>query len=385
MSAAHSDVLVVGGGLVGCAAALHLRGLGARVTVVEKNQLGAAASGVNFGGVRRNGRKLAELGLAARALGIWKRLPDLVGSACEYEATGNIKVGRSEEDMVQLAAHAEAQAAYGVEVEMLSRNALLDRFPWLGPNAVGAAWCPGDGQANPRLVGPAFARAARAAGAVLIEHDGALHVARDGGGGFVVETESGRSLRAGALINASGAWGGRLAARFGEAVEIWPMEPQMAVTEPAPYFMEPVIAVVGGDVYARQIPRGNVIFGGRSGTADLDLGFGKVDAEESLCTLARTVDLVPRIADLAVIRFWSGVEGCTPDHLPVLCPSRTAPGLVHAFGFSGHGFCLGPASGAVAAELALDGRTGTPIEGFGVDRFGAPEAPATGESAGLSG
>ena len=375
MSAAHSDVLVVGGGLVGCAAALHLRGLGARVTVVEKNQLGAAASGVNFGGVRRNGRKLAELGLAARALGVWKRLPELVGSGCEYAVTGNIKVGRSEEDIVQLAAHAEAQAACGVEVEILSRNALLDRFPWLGPNAVGAAWCPGDGQANPRLVGPAFARAARAAGAVLIEHDGARHVARDGGGGFVVETESGRSLRAGGLINSAGAWGGRLAAQFGEPVEIWPMEPQMVVTEPAPYFMEPVIAVVGGDVYARQIPRGNVIFGGRSGTADLDLGFGKVDAEESMTTLARTVDLVPRIADLAVIRFWSGVEGCTPDHLPVLCPSRTTPGLVHAFGFSGHGFCLGPASGAVAAELALDGRTKTPIEGLDIARFDPP-APA---------
>ncbi len=376
MSAVEADVVIVGGGLVGCAAALRLRERGASVAVVEKNQLGAAASGVNFGGVRRNGRKLAELGIAARALGIWKRLPELVGSDCEYAITGNIKVARSEEHMVQIAAHAEAQAGYGVEVEMLSRNALLDRYPWLGPSAIGAAFCPSDGQANPRLVGPAFARAARAAGAELFELDGAAHVERDGNG-FVVETESGRTLRGGALINSAGAWGGRLSARFGEPVEIWPMEPQMVVTEPAPYFMEPVLAVVGGDVYARQIPRGNVIFGGRSGTADLDVGFGKVHAEESLTTLARTIDIIPCVADLAVIRFWSGVEGCTPDHLPVLCPSRTTPGLVHAFGFSGHGFCLGPASGAVAAELALDGRTETPIEGLDLSRFDTAEQPAS--------
>ena len=375
MSALQADVVIVGGGLVGCAAALRLRERGASVAVVEKNQLGAAASGVNFGGVRRNGRKLAELPIAARALAVWKRLPELVGSDCEYEITGNIKVARSEKDLGQIAAHAEAQADYGVEVQMLGRNALRDRYPWLGPSAVGAAYCPSDGQANPRLVGPAFARAARAAGAELIELDGAKHVERDGNG-FMVETESGRTLRGSALINSSGAWGARLAARFGEQVEIWPMEPQMIVTEPAPYFMVPVLAVVGGDVYARQIPRGNVIFGGRSGTADLDVGFAKVNAEESLTTLARTIEIIPRIAELSVIRFWSGVEGCTPDHLPVLCPSRTTPGLVHAFGFSGHGFCLGPASGAVAAELALDGRTETPIEGFDIGRFAEAQPEA---------
>ena len=114
MSESRTDVVIVGGGLVGCAAALHLRERGASVAVVEKNQLGAAASGVNFGGVRRNGRKLAELPIAARAIAIWKRLPELVGSDCEYETTGNIKVARNDEDMDQIAAHAEAQGPYGV-------------------------------------------------------------------------------------------------------------------------------------------------------------------------------------------------------------------------------------------------------------------------------
>jgi sarcosine oxidase subunit beta len=64
-----------------------------------------------------------------------------------------------------------------------------------------------------------------------------------------------------------------------------------------------------------------------------------------------------------------------PDVLPVIGPSRTRPGLIHAFGFSGHGFALGPAVGAVLAELVLDGRTGTPLEGFDICRFAGQDAP----------
>ena len=133
MSDSRTDVVIVGGGLVGCAAALRLRERGASVAVVEKNQLGAAASGVNFGGVRRNGRKLAELPIAARAIAIWKRLPELVGSDCEYAITGNIKVARSDEDMDQIAAHAEAQGPYGVEVQMLGRKHAARPLPLARP------------------------------------------------------------------------------------------------------------------------------------------------------------------------------------------------------------------------------------------------------------
>lgn len=368
MTRLETEVLIIGGGIVGCSTALHLRQRGVPVLLLERNQIGATASGVNFGGVRRNGRALAELPLAARAIDIWKRLPELVGNDCEYTMSGHLKVARCEEDMVTMAAHAVAQAEFGLEVEMLNRNALLDRYPWFGEGAYGAAWCASDGQANPRLLGPSFGRAARASGATLIEHDPVRRVAREGEG-FVAETESGRTIRARIVVNASGAWGGRFSGMFGEPVELWPMQPQMMVTEPVAQFMDPALGVVGGDVYARQIPRGNIIFGGRSSTADLDLGFAKADPEEGLTTMARMRAIIPRTATVNVIRFWSGIEGCTPDHLPVLGPSETTPGLIHAFGFSGHGFCLGPGVGAVVAELAADGATSTSIDAFDVRRF----------------
>ena len=87
---------------------------------------------------------------------------------------------------------------------------------------------------------------------------------------------------------------------------------------------------------------------------------------QNLATAAR---LFPNLRNARLVRSWAGIEGMTKDDLPVLGASATTPGLVHAFGFSGHGFCLGPASGAVAAELALDGRATTPLDGMEISRF----------------
>jgi sarcosine oxidase subunit beta len=79
--------------------------------------------------------------------------------------------------------------------------------------------------------------------------------------------------------------------------------------------------------------------------------------------------LVPGLRGAQLLRTWSGVEGYLSDMLPVLGPSAGVPGLLHGFGFSGHGFQLGPGVGAVLAELAATGATSTPIDAFGIERF----------------
>ena len=82
---------------------------------------------------------------------------------------------------------------------------------------------------------------------------------------------------------------------------------------------------------------------------------------------------MPRLRHAQTIRTWTGIEGVMPDGIPVVGPSRTTPGLLHAFGFSGHGFQLGPAVGAVLSELILDGETPTPITAFDIGRFASPK------------
>ena len=81
------------------------------------------------------------------------------------------------------------------------------------------------------------------------------------------------------------------------------------------------------------------------------------------------IGFIPAVAHLAVIRSWSGIDGSMPDDRPVLGPSPSVPGLFHAFGFSGHGFQLGPAVGEVLADLVLAGHTETDISGLSPLRF----------------
>jgi sarcosine oxidase subunit beta len=147
----------------------------------------------------------------------------------------------------------------------------------------------------------------------------------------------------------------------------------MVVTEPLPYFIAPNLGVVGGNVYLRQIPRGNVIFGGGHGESDPAMPWSRPLPEATIEAMRLAVELVPALAGAQVIRSWSGIDGRMPDAIPVIGPSRTTPGLFHAFGFSGHGFQLGPAIGAIMAELVVEGRTDIPLAAFRIDRF--PAAP----------
>jgi sarcosine oxidase subunit beta len=171
------------------------------------------------------------------------------------------------------------------------------------------------------------------------------------------------------LLNTAGFWGGAVAAAFGESVPVAPLSPNMLVTEPIDWFIEPNLGVVGGNVYLRQIRRGNVIFGGGHGENDPSVPCARALPDVGAAAMRRALALIPALAGVQVIRSWSGIDGQMPDAIPVIGPSRTTKGLIHAFAFSGHGFMLGPAIGAILAELVLDGRTDVPLDPFRIDRF----------------
>jgi sarcosine oxidase subunit beta len=368
-----ADVIVVGGGIMGASAAFFLRGRGKSVILLERDLVGQAASGTNFGNVRRQGRYLHQLPLANRALDIWTRLPELIGEDCEFLQRGHLRVCYTAEQAGKLEAYARDARAYGLDLEMLSSNALRSRFPYLGRELVAGCYDPQGGHANPRLTAPAIARAAMRAGAQVEENAEVVGIAK-AGEDFVVEVRDRGTFRAPALLVTAGAWGGKLSALFGEPVPLETHGPQMAVTEPLPYRMGPSFGVstphVLETVYFRQVARGNVVVGGSTrGPASNQTNRAHVLPGNILGQMAQLRRVIPGLAAASVIRVWSGVESYLPDDIPVMGPSATTPGLFYAFGFCGAGFQIGPGVGDVMAELIATGATTTPIADYAIARF----------------
>jgi sarcosine oxidase, subunit beta len=375
-----SDVLIVGGGLVGTATAFFLTQRGQRVTLFEQQLVGQQASGTNFGNVRRQGRPLFELPMANRAIAIWRRMPELVGSDVEYLQRGHLRICYRDrpEYLERFATYAAEAAPLGLSLEILEGAALRARFPFFGPEVLAGSWSAEDGHANPRLAAPAFARAAARGGAKILEQVEVREAVHDGAQ-FEVALADGGRWRAPALLIAAGAWSAPLAAAFGETVPLVTRAPTMSVTEPVPYAIEPSIGVSTPvereSVYFRQIPRGNVIIGGSTrGPSWTDARRAPVVPENTLSQLQQIRRLVPGFGALQLIRVWSGVESYTPDDIPVISASARVPGLFYGFGFSGSGFQISPGAGETLAELMATGATSIDLRPYSIARFATRQA-----------
>ena len=385
MSAPHrgdhgADVLVLGGGLMGATTAFFLRRHGLSVTLLERELVGRQASGTNFGNVRRQGRALHQIPLANRARAVWGRLHDLLGEDAEFVPYGHLRVCYTDQQAAVLEQHARDVQPLGLNLQLFTAAQLHRRWGIFASGVVAGSYSPEDGHANPRLAGPAFARAAKRAGAQIIEHAEVLQVERDGHG-FTAHTADGRRFRAPQMLVACGAWSHHLAAQFGEAVPLQARGPQMGVTEPLPYALGPSIGlsspVEHEGMYFRQIARGNIVFGGGlKGPAHADSVRAYVRPDNVLRQLRELRRFVPAFANVQLIRVWSGIEGYTPDWQPVMGPSARVPGLHYAFGFNGEGFAISPGVGETIAELMATGSTGIALEPYVIGRFAAPPPPA---------
>ena len=168
----------------------------------------------------------------------------------------------------------------------------------------------------------------------------------------------------------AGAWADRIAAQLGEPVPLEVIAPMLMVSSRVPAFIDPVVILRGRKLSFKQLANGTVVIGGGHLAMPYRDENRTVLDWTKLATSARTVwELFPAMREATIVRAWAGIEARMPDEIQVVGPSATSEGVFHQFGFSAHGFQLGPATGAVMAELVATGSSNTPLDGLGIERF----------------
>lgn len=364
-----ADVAVIGGGLHGCSAALHCAMRGLEAVVIEKNTIGRHASGVNAGGVRRLGRDPAEVPLSVASMEIWHRIAELVDDDCGFTPTPQIKVAESEAELDALRQRAALMHRLGYEhEEMVDQRRLRELLPAVAPHCHGGLASFGDGFADPYRTTFAFRRKAESLGVRFLEETRVADIAR-AGGTWRLSTSRG-PVEAATVVNCAGAWAAELCAKLGEPVPLEPIAPMMIVTARLPHFCDPVVGTTGRPLSFKQMPNGTlVIGGGRRGTPDLASERSEIRFSELAQTARTAAEVFPVVRNATIVRAWAGIEARMPDDIPVIGPSSKGENLFHAFGFSAHGFQLGPVVGSIVADLVTERRTNLPIAPFAIERF----------------
>jgi sarcosine oxidase subunit beta len=364
-----ADVIVIGGGIHGCSTALHLAMRGLRPLLIEKDYAGRHASGVNAGGVRQLARHVAEVPLSVASMELWERIADLVDDDCGFESHGQVLVAESEPELATLRARVDDLRLRGyTHEELIDREELKRLLPAVSDACPGGIVSRRDGAADPFRTTQALRRKAVALGATVHEGVNVTGLERRGGVWRVATSDGG--FEAPVVVNAAGAWADRIAGLVGEPVPLEVIAPMLMITARVPAFIEPVVILRSRKLSFKQFANGTVLIGGgHLGRPDRDRNATRIDWTK-LAESARTVwELFPVMRAAEIVRAWAGIEARMPDDIPVIGPSAKVEGVYHQFGFSAHGFQLGPGVGALMAELIATGKTNLPIAPFSITRF----------------
>lgn len=370
----HADVIIVGGGIIGCAAAYYLTKKGCSVLVLEGSKdIGNGGSSRNGGGVRQSGRDPRELPLAMYDIkNLWPTLSEELEVDCEYHQDGNLRLGKTEKHLEILQGLADRARACGLDVRMIDGDEVRAINPYLSDEVIGASWCPTDGHANPLTTTLGYYKMARRLGARFITEEPVLALKKIKGHLRQVITAE-NVYECDTVILAAGLGSRDIAATVGIDIPMQPAMLEALVTEAQPPMFDQMLGTAEADFYGHQTKHGSFVFGGTSGLE----GFTKdnhtpvTSSISAPSTCRGIIKYFPILKDAKIVRTWAGWMDLCADKVPVISPVSEVPGLILACGFSGHGFGIAPAVGTVLSQLALHEPTAVDLHELRYDRFRA--------------
>ena len=365
----ETDVCVIGAGIMGLSAAWELSKRGVRVLCIDRSRAGGEASGSNSGTLAIQNKRLGAIGLALEAVRMWKGLSKELGHDVGYEQRGGFRVAHSSEDVRTLEEAVGLQRTLGARVELVYPPRLFELAPFLSREVRAASYCADDGMVDPTLAIRAYLAACRRGSVVFELNRGveSLDVRPDGS--FTVRA-AGLEVLSETVIVAAGAWIPHLCRSVGIELPLYAKIQQVMITAPAPPLFREIVTHIGGRLTLKQQAGvGKVLVGGGwPGDGSGDSGDHRVRRESVTGNLALAVRTVPALAQMKPVREWTGVEGRSPDRLP-LVGSVGEPAGLHVLGCAAGGFTLAPICGVLAAQHVVGAESPLSSEEFSVSRF----------------
>jgi sarcosine oxidase subunit beta len=351
------EVAVVGAGVTGLAVARELESRGVAVAVVEREGIGAGASGVQPGGVRQQWGTRVACRLARESVEFWREVDTRLDArvTLSFSSCGYLFAAQTEATLARLAANVALQNEEGIPSRIVRSEDVAELVPGLDPEAVvGGAWCGEDGYFDrPQAVVEAFAAG------LTVEHATVDAIVSDGAGWTV------GPFAADAVVVAAGVDTARLAAPLGVELPIAAEERYLFFSDPIrERLLEPLVVVPERGFAAKQLADGRVLASDLTARGDAQEG-----RERWRATIRRASDaLLPQLAHVSYPLLVRGIYDVTPDHQPIL--GQIAQGIFVAAGFSGHGFMIAPAVARIIAD-AVAGLDDPVLDILGVERFTA--------------
>ncbi|MEV7399670.1 FAD-binding oxidoreductase [Streptomyces sp. NPDC091267] len=339
----RTEVLVIGGGVVGTSTACHLAEAGVATVLLERGALGSGSSGTTAGVLRTYfpGNTLVS-GLAARSMAAYHAFAERTGTDLGLQRVGFLVLFTEEHQVADFRRTEAAQRAAGVDVALVTAAEAARLNPLVDERTVlAAAWAPEAYACDPGAIVRGYAAAARRAGAVLHTQTPVTGIDPDGR----VHTPAG-TIRADTIVCAAGPWAGEVAAMAGVRLP--------AATYPIEMLLTDAPAAGCGALPMTLHPSGLRI---RSWGDRILVGMGRPGPDEARGAWLRRVSqqlgtTFPELAGNPLDHGWSGDLDVSPDGMAFIGRDPSRP-FLYAAGFSGQGLCQAPAAGELVRDLVL--------------------------------
>ncbi len=365
-----ADVVIIGGGSIGCSTAYNLARLGIRnVAVLEKGYLCRGSTGRCAAGIRQQwGTEMNCLisRHSIRQFEVMNEMLDYDGDV-EFRQNGYLMVTYSEREAAMLKENLLLHKKLGIPVKFLSVEDVREIVPLINTERIVASTiCMEDGQANPFKVTDAYYRAAERLGVKFYTFTEVTGFKTGGGKIRAVVTDRGE-IATSTVVNATGPYAGFISNMLDHDLPVEPERHQIVVTEPLEPFLKPLVMNFFHNSYCQQVLNGSVLagYGNPAEPKGINYDCSWQFIEE---LAAKIIDQFPVMKDVNIIRHWSGHYGISPDGQPVLGTVPEIEGYHLALG-CGKGFMLSPMIGELVAQDVAGQETTLPIDILSVERF----------------